>query len=120
MRGVVMTREEEIMKEAEDHANKLPNIDVIKAFMLSSFYLGARWADEHPAKKQAVITNAWVARDESGELIAHAEKQERDNCGKEWDSNKGMITLDDTLFPSVTWENSPKKVRVTIELEEEE
>lgn len=110
-------REKEIWETASEHANELLKSDAIRLLALINFYAGAKWADAHPAKKHAVTIDAWVARDESGELITHAEKPERYNCG-EWDSNKGMITLDETLFPSVTWESEPKKVKVTIELEE--
>ena len=112
-------REREIQEAADKHSNELPKQDAIRLLALINFYAGAKWADRHYAKKLSEPQDAWLARDKSGELIVHAEKPERGNCGEEWDSNKGMITLDDTLFPSVTWENSPKKVKVTIELEEE-
>lgn len=71
--------------------------------------------------KQTETIEAWVARDRNGELYYFHEKPLRAidmgffmdrNCG---DSNE----MPSHLFPSIAFGNSPKKVKVTIELEEE-
>lgn len=84
---------------------------------------GAEWADRQSAKKQSVTIDAWVARDECGDLSLWDEHPYRnliDTCNY-WECLGGdSITLPKNAFQALTWDNSPKKVKVTIELEEEE
>lgn len=68
------------------------------------------------AKKQTVTIDAWVARDDNNLISLYEEKPSKKvsfYVGRFW----ALLREED--FPSVTFENSPKKVKVTIELEEE-
>lgn len=75
--------------------------------------------------KQTVTIDAWVARDKDGKLYAYKRPPYKNvDRGKYYpsvDSGYYGIALKELdTFPSVTFENSPKKVKVTIELEEEQ
>lgn len=104
-----MTREEEIQKAAEEYATGSPQATL----RYKAFKDGAKYADAHPAKKQAVTIKAWVARERFGALSLF-----KDGTGHMW-AGKFLFNLNQYDFPSVTFENSPKKVKVTIELEDE-
>lgn len=64
----------------------------------------------------------WIARDENGSLSAYNVEPTRYIRGK----GKGygffnvipgmnnILKLDDSLFPEVTWENSPQKVKIEL------
>lgn len=106
-----MTREEEIQKAATESCSKYN-----MPYGVPSFIEGAEWADAHPAKKQAVTIDAWVARDFNNILGIYG-KQPRRGCASYCGDFKCLI--DEKLFPSITFQNSPKKVKVTIELEDE-
>lgn len=112
-----MTREEEIQKAAEEYATGSPQATL----RYKAFKDGAKYADAHPAKKQAVTIEAWVARDRSEEGIGflglyRKEPTYLSDIG--W--NGGFILpLDRRAFSDITLENSPQKVKVTIEMEEE-
>lgn len=121
-----MTREEEIQKAAEEHINNCLNRDVVERLLaLSDFYAGAKWADEHPAKKQTVTIDAWVARDsrkdigKNTDLFFGKEYPILNKMVGTWGGMEEFYPLPQDALPSVTFENSPKKVKVTIELEEE-
>lgn len=57
----------------------------------------------------------WIARDKDGELCLYKTKPwKRINTiyhNDEFDCNDSFIKIDSDLFPEVTWENSPKKVK---------
>lgn len=114
-----MTREEEIQKAAEEYATGSPQATL----RYKAFKDGAKYADEHPAKKQTVTIDAWVARnkhidaDSNTDLVLGKERPTLYNYT--WCSMEEYYPLPQDALPSVTFENSPKKVRVTIELEEE-
>lgn len=108
-----MTREEEIQIAATESCSKYN-----MPYGVPSFIEGAEWADAHPAKKQTVTIDAWVARDKNAFLSIHNKKPTLINEA-EWVS-VGFLYIDPTNFPFVTFENSPKKVKITIELEEEQ
>lgn len=114
-----MTREEEIKTAAEEYANGSPNATLRH----KAFIDGAKYADKHPAKKQAV-TDAWVARnkhvaaDSNTDLVLGKERPTLYN--DTWCSMEEYYPLPQDALPSVTFENSPKKVKVTIELEEDQ
>lgn len=105
-----MTREEEIQKAAVEYA------EPTKAYLFGeetglikdAFVRGAKYADKHPAKKQAVTLDGYLYRYPNGTLSLF-----RDNLAD------FMTDLNEDDFPKVTHENSPKKVKVTIELEDE-
>lgn len=129
-----MTREEEIQKAAETYTQEIihgttfdvnfeeDNYDAGSLHATSevcpmAFIAGAKYADEHHAKKQTVTIDAWVARDKNAFLSIHNKKPTLINEA-EWVS-VGFLYIDPTNFPFVTFENSPKKVKITIELEDE-
>lgn len=65
--------------------------------------------------KQTVTIDAWVARDKNGNLGLHIVKPTKeDNSFVEF----ALLNMKNE-YPEVTFENSPKKVKVTIELEDE-
>jgi hypothetical protein len=55
-------------------------------------------------------THLWIARDPSGELAISRDKPKLKG---DWMA-KTQIGLDRSLFPSVTFENSPRKVELRI------
>lgn len=80
---------------------------------------------EHPAKKQTVTIDAWVARDsrkdigKNTDLFFGKEYPILNKMVGTWGGMEEFYPLPQDALPSVTFENSPKKVKVTIELEEE-
>ena len=55
----------------------------------------------------------WVARDYMfNSLYLYKNRPELD--GDRWISNDGMYSLDNDLFPSVTFENSPQQVEIKL------
>ena len=80
---------------------------------------------EHPAKKQTVTIDAWVARDsrkdigKNTDLFFGKEYPILNKMVGTWCGMEEFYPLPQDALPSVTFENSPKKVKVTIELEEE-
>lgn len=116
-----MTREEEIQEAAEEYAKGSPNATLRH----KAFIDGAEWADEHPAKKQTVTIDAWVARDNHVNNISDTDlflsriHPLRDIYHEIW-TTLGAIPLPQDIFSDITWNNEPKKVKVTIELEDEE
>lgn len=78
------------------------------------------------APKKAVI-EGWVCRDADGSLnlFTNNDKPEVINGDNYWSIGYGDVSeLPEESFPSVTWDNSPRKVRIEITLldgkEEEE
>lgn len=54
----------------------------------------------------------WIARDKNGELYLHMDKPEIiENC---FFSNYQAYRINGELFPQVTWENSPQRVRIEL------
>jgi len=61
----------------------------------------------------------WIARDKNQRLYVYKNKPERGWEGFEEDDSYRLtcFEISQTLFPEVTWENSPKKVKsIKIEL----
>lgn len=57
----------------------------------------------------------WVARDEDGTICVYDAKPER--CGDAFSTDYMIDTrLDNSLFSEVTWKNSPKRIKVNLEL----
>lgn len=60
----------------------------------------------------------WIARNQDGSLWLHEEKPSLvyDEERRKWYYEKGgfLDFYDETLFPEVTFENSPKKVEIKL------
>ena len=54
----------------------------------------------------------WLARDWSGMLYAYFNKPIRDTVWKEWDSDKVSLSIDDSFFPELKWEDEPIEVEL--------
>lgn len=108
-----MTREEEIQKAAEEHGRS-PIKGEYYYDNADSFEAGARWTDEHPAKKQSITIDAWVR----GKDSAHYpySKTVLVTCGQ----GSFFSISTNTISPLSPLRTPPKKVKVTIELEEEQ
>lgn len=103
---IVMTREEEIQKAAVEYAEptKAYLFGEETSLIKDAFVRGAKYADKHPAKKQSIIIDGYLYRNSDGTLFLFRDE--------------GFMTkLDENDFPNVIHE---KKVKVTIELEEEQ
>ena len=114
-----MTREEKIQKAAEEYATGSPQATL----RYKAFKDGVRYADRHPAKKQAVTIEAWVARDKHIDVDSNTDlvlgKERPTFCHDMWCNMEEYYPLPKDALPEVTFENSPKKVKVTIEMEDE-
>ena len=53
-----------------------------------------------------------VARDWGGLLYAYFNKPIRDTVWKEWDSDKVSLSIDDSFFPELKWEDEPIEVEL--------
>lgn len=57
----------------------------------------------------------WIARDKDGSLYLYGEKPEREECGMfAVSTTDDYCALIDTLLPEITWENSPRKVKIEL------
>ena len=54
----------------------------------------------------------WVARDWGGMLYAYFNKPIRDTVWKEWDSDKVSLSIDDSFFHELKWEDEPLEVEL--------
>ena len=54
----------------------------------------------------------WVARDWCGMLYAYFNKPIRDTVWKEWDSDKVSLSIDDSFFQELKWEDEPIEVEL--------
>lgn len=90
--------------------------------VLGGFY----WVDEQGAKypasdldflpeKETAVLEGWICRDKDDSLMLFtAERPER--MQGYWDSwDKYYHEIPSPLFPSVTWQSEPKKVKIIIE-----
>ena len=55
----------------------------------------------------------WIVRDWGGILDAYFTKPIRDTVWKEWESDEVPLSIDDSLFPDLTWEDEPLEVVLT-------
>ena len=46
-------------------------------------------------------------------LYAYFNKPIRDTVWKEWESDEVPLSIDDSLFPDLTWEDEPLEVMLT-------
>lgn len=123
-----MTREQEIQKAAEEYSAYIDGTDEERynSTELEAFKAGAEWADKHLAKNtdkrhRASSNEVWLVRNEDGSCRLHLGKEPKKSGAGYFYGSPELIDYDN-LFPSVTYENSPKKAKLTIivELEEEE
>lgn len=73
--------------------------------------------------RNKVTIDAWIARDKyvlcsKTDLYLQKEEPERDMVSGTWLDIGEYYPLPQDAFPEITWESEPKKVKVTIELEE--
>ena len=54
----------------------------------------------------------WVAHDWGGMFFAYFNKPIRDTVWKEWDSDKVSLSIDDSFFPELKWEDQPIEIRI--------
>ena len=54
----------------------------------------------------------WVARDCVGMLYAYFNKPIRDTVWKEWDSDKVSLSIDDSFFPELKWEDESIEIEI--------
>ena len=55
----------------------------------------------------------WVARDWDGMLYAYFNKPIRDTVWKEWNSDEDSLSIDDSFFPELKWEDELLEVMLT-------
>lgn len=54
----------------------------------------------------------WAARDWGGMLYAYFNIPIRDTVWKEWDSDGVHLSIDDSFFPELKWEDEPIEVEI--------
>lgn len=95
-----MTREEQIREVAEEYSAYKDSVDEEEFYNsteLEAFMDGAKWADNHPAKKQLIWHNVNETPSENSEIVVIDTKEEwynisysfddYDDCfGKGWES----------------------------------
>lgn len=54
----------------------------------------------------------WIARDKNGSLFAYEDKPKRYDNKKEWFSVKFLFSMENSLFPDLTWEDEPIEVEI--------
>ena len=54
-----------------------------------------------------------IVRDWDGMLFVYFNKPIRDTVWKEWKSDEVSLSIDDSLFPDLTWEDEPLEVILT-------
>lgn len=69
--------------------------------------------------EQEYKIKGWVARDEDGQLcIFYGDKPLRGGCNRWWHPEHcpegDWMTIDDKMFPNLTWEDKPIEVELTI------
>ena len=54
----------------------------------------------------------WIVRDWGGMLFAYFNKPIRDTVWKEWEADKVSLSIDDSFFPELEWEDEPIDVEL--------
>lgn len=82
------------------------------------FYtLGAKVAREEQYEHDMAYINslpqidAWLARDEEGELLVGQDKPKRNKAGF-WTSFGEWMKLPEEMYPELTWESEPKEIEI--------
>lgn len=122
-----MTREEEIREAAEEYSAYIDGTDEERynSTELEAFKAGAEWADKHLAgttdkRSMASSNEVWLARSKDGSCRLHLGTEPKKTGAGYFYGSPEFICSYDNLFPSVTYENSPKKAKLTIIVELEE
>lgn len=74
---------------------------------------------ENLSRNEYIDDDWWIARDKDGSLCIYSDEPDREYDGEAFDTAYligDYTTLDDNLFPEVTWKNSPKRIKVNLEL----
>lgn len=74
---------------------------------------------ESLSRNEYIDDDWWIARDKDGSLFMYCNEPDRDHENESFDTSYligDYTTLDDNFFPEVTWENSPKRIKVNLEL----
>lgn len=99
-------------------ANRINQPHVIDIYMRKVYKAGIEEGKRQAAisEKETAVLEGWVARDVDGALQLWESKPQRNNItNDEWGMANGIMLLPTSLFPSVTWQSEPKRVRITIE-----
>ena len=100
------------------HTNEYINFLLINALKnLSSEQLATLHNSIGKRLSNTVTLTGWVARHKVGNLCMCVGKQPIRNMGW-WESYKSL-TINDSLFPSLTWEDEPVEVEINIKINEE-
>jgi hypothetical protein len=75
----------------------------------------AEWLKELKRLKEAEVVEMWVARGMRGELNLFFHKPVLDTVWIDKVTYTEDIALDTRMFPDITFENSPRKVRLILE-----
>ena len=54
----------------------------------------------------------WIVRDWGGMLYAYFNKPIRDTVWKEWESDEIPLSIDDSFFPELKWEDEPIEIEL--------
>lgn len=89
--------------------------DVIYSTLdMNEFYQPSDLDFNLPEEKKSAVIEGWVCRDKSGCLVLHYKKPHRTFGGSRWYSAQSQKSLPGDLFPSLTGESEPLKVRIQI------
>lgn len=74
---------------------------------------------ESLSRNEYIDDDWWIARDKDGSLCMYCDEPDRDHENESFDTSDligDCTTLDDNLFPEVTWKGGPKRIKVNLEL----
>lgn len=81
--------------------------------LANAFKAGANYALCKQEKDVGTVISGWVARDtDTRNLYFYNRKPIRMSCM--WSTSQGLLPLDPSLFPDLTWESDPLPVTITI------
>ena len=76
-----------------------------------------KWIENKKGVRSEYVNELWwIARDKNGTLCIYTDEPERVNEEFDIECMIGDSALDGNLFPEVTWENGPKRIKVNLEL----
>lgn len=106
-------------------ANRINQPHVIDIYMRKVYKAGIEEGKRKATlpEQETAALEGWVARNKSNRLQFYPYLPRRANRTDEWvidcvtpsPVSFKKLGLSDSLFPSVTWESEPKKVRITLE-----
>lgn len=113
----------DIMSEA-DTLDEIKALSTRSANFIKKHYLSEKTEEDifNWLKKNKEILlkkeyiNLWVARDLTGGLRMYCKKPIRSFViFKLRDESENYVRIDKSLFPEITWENSPKKIKLILD-----